>query len=49
MGQVEIIVCMMDEEYNKLILFLSYIISMSTFGNSRSWGDFVIFKLDYTK
>ncbi len=49
MEQVEIIVRMMDEVDNKLILFLSYIISMSTFGNARSWGDIVRFKLDYTK
>ncbi len=49
MKQVEIIFHMMDEVDNKLILFLSYIISMSTFGSYRSWGDIVRFKLDYTK
>lgn len=40
--------CMMDEVHDKLILFLSYIISMSTFGDFRSRGGIVRFKLDYT-
>lgn len=47
--KLEIMFCMMDEVHDKLILFLSYIISMSTFGDFRSRGGIVRFKLDYTK